>query len=227
MSINCSVIYLWHFRAMAIDSFLFGLIFGALLLGIQGERWRAAWARKDWRRRNGAHRRRSGPGGIVVALDRAAPSAAEASQQLQAVMDSAFEKRRLLSKAEAQVFHAAEQAVAATGKPWRVMAQVCLGEILRCDDEAAFRAVNSKRVDMLVVCNRSLPIAAIEYQGTGHHQGTAAARDAIKKEALRKAGVRYIEVTPEQGPGELAHEISRLAKVDELKPVRPAGRSAA
>jgi hypothetical protein len=34
----------------------------------------------------------------------------------------------------------------------------------------------------------------IEYQGSGTHQGTAAARDAVKKEALRKAGIGYHEV---------------------------------
>ena len=35
---------------------------------------------------------------------------------------------------------------------------------------------------------------AIEYQGSGHHQGTAAARDVVKKEALRKVGIGYYEV---------------------------------
>ena len=35
---------------------------------------------------------------------------------------------------------------------------------------------------------------ALEYQGSGHHQGSAAARDAVKKEALRKAGIGYHEV---------------------------------
>ena len=35
---------------------------------------------------------------------------------------------------------------------------------------------------------------ALEYQGTGHHQGSVAARDAVKKEALRKAGISYHEV---------------------------------
>ena len=36
----------------------------------------------------------------------------------------------------------------------------------------------------------------IEYQGSGHHLsgGAAAARDAVKKEALRKAGIGYHEV---------------------------------
>jgi hypothetical protein len=59
---------------------------------------------------------------------------------------------------------------------------------------------------------------AIEYQGYGHYQGTAAARDAVKKEALRKARVRYIAVTPESGTEDMAREILRLAQVERLKP---------
>ena len=63
------------------------------------------------------------------------------------------------------------------------------------------------------------PIAAIEYQGHGHYQGTAAARDAVKKEALRRAGVRYIAVTPESGTEDMAREISRIAQAEKLTPV--------
>ena len=59
--------------------------------------------------------------------------------------------------------------------------------------------------------------AAIEYQGHRHYQGTAAARDAVKKEALRKAGVRYIEVTAESGTEDMAREISRIAQAERLK----------
>jgi hypothetical protein len=62
------------------------------------------------------------------------------------------------------------------------------------------------------------PIAAIEYQGHGHYRGTAAARDAVKKEALRKAGVRYIELTPDSGTEEMVRVISRLARAEKLKP---------
>jgi hypothetical protein len=50
--------------------------------------------------------------------------------------------------------------------------------------------------------------------GGGHYQGAAAARDAVKKEALRKAGVRYIEVTSEHGTDCLAREISRISEVE-------------
>lgn len=51
----------------------------------------------------------------------------------------------------------------------------------------------------------------IEYQGEGHHQSAAAARDAVKKEALRRAGVGYIEVTPQHTAADLAREIARHA----------------
>jgi Protein of unknown function (DUF2726) len=107
--------------------------------------------------------------------------------------------------------HAAEQAIAEAGLKWRVMAQVALGEVLASPNEAAFRAINAKRVDLLVVSAKSEPLAAIEYQGQGHYQGTAPARDAIKKEALRKAGIRYIEITFEHGPEDVKREIGRMA----------------
>lgn len=34
---------------------------------------------------------------------------------------------------------------------------------------------------------------AIKYHGSGHYRGNAAARDAVKKEALHKAGAGYLE----------------------------------
>ena len=42
--------------------------------------------------------------------------------------------------------------------------------------------------------------------------GTAAARDAVKREALRRAGVAYIEVTPSHDlAGHLSSEVARVA----------------
>ncbi len=131
--------------------------------------------------------------------------------QLEAVMAASFTTKRVLSRTEAEVMVAAERAIAEAGVRWRVLAQVALGEVLASPDEAAFRAINAKRVDLLVISERSEPLAAIEYQGEGHYQGTAPARDAIKKEALRKAGVRYIEMTPEHGPDDLRRELARMA----------------
>lgn len=137
----------------------------------------------------------------------------DAGEQLKLVMAATFTKQRVLSTSEARVMIEAERAIADLAMPWHVMAQVSLGEILRCPDAAAFSAINSKRVDLLIVDEEHDPIAAVEYQGTGHWQGSAAARDAVKREALRKAGVAYVEVMAGSHlPADLHREIARLAR---------------
>lgn len=117
-------------------------------------------------------------------------------RQLQSVMISSFEKRRIMNASEYRAFRIIEEYIASIRKGYRVFAQTCLGEILQSKDENAFYSINSKRVDILIVDQGGWPVLAVEYQGEGHFKGTAAARDAIKKEALRKAGVRYLEVVP-------------------------------
>jgi Protein of unknown function (DUF2726) len=121
-------------------------------------------------------------------------TASVAGQQMDAVLAGSFQKQRLLSRSEYQVFKVIEDDLAAAGNGYRVFAQTCLGEVLHSQDSDAFRAVNAKRVDMLIVDRGGWPVTAVEYQGEGHHQGNAAARDAIKKEALRRADVGYVEV---------------------------------
>jgi endo-alpha-1,4-polygalactosaminidase (GH114 family) len=116
------------------------------------------------------------------------------ARQLRAVMASSFEKQRVMSLAEYRTFKIVEDEIASQQGRYRVLAQTSLGEILRSSDEEAFRAINSKRVDILVIDGGGWPILVIEYQGTNHFTGTAAARDAIKREALRKAGINYLEI---------------------------------
>lgn len=103
-----------------------------------------------------------------------------------------------------------EEACAAEAAGWRVMAQVSLGEILASPDQVAYRAINSKRVDLLLVDQDDHARHAIELQGSGHHLGPAATRDAIKKEALRRAGIGYVEVVPGDTPAEVKAMVSKL-----------------
>jgi uncharacterized protein DUF2726 len=118
----------------------------------------------------------------------------DVGQQLHAVMTGSFEKQRLMNSAEYRVFAIVEKEIAAhTHRGYRVFAQTSLGEILRSPNDDAFRSINSKRVDILIVDRNGWPSLAIEYQGEAHYMGTAAGRDAVKREALRKAGVRYLE----------------------------------
>jgi len=198
----------------------------AFLAGLCCERIRAGMARRAWQNR------RWGRGGVApfktwgreeggVPFKTGAAPVTDPAEQLRLVMGARFEKRRLLSRSEAHVLYAAERAINTADLKWRVMAQVSLGEVLSSPDARAYSAINSKRVDLLIVSRRGDPIVAIEYQGHGHYQGTAAARDAVKKEALRKAGVRYIEVTPESGIEDVAREISRIAQAERLKSHTP------
>ena len=98
---------------------------------------------------------------------------------------------------------------------WQVMAQVSLGEILRCEDKAAYSCINSKRVDLLVVDEECRPVGAVEYQGDGHYLGAhaTAARDAVKKEALRRAGIGYEEILAgHHTPAELRRVVEKLVQ---------------
>jgi hypothetical protein len=108
---------------------------------------------------------------------------------------------------------ALEKMVAEMTPGWRLMAQVSLGEVLQSRDVAAYRCINSKRVDMLLVDAECRPLHAIEYQGGAHHKGTAAARDAVKKEALRRAGIGYVEVVAgDHTPAELRRIVEKLVQ---------------
>lgn len=133
------------------------------------------------------------------------------AQQLREVELAEFAPRKLLNKREARLFTLLERVVAQEAPQWRVMAQVSLGEILSSPSEAAYRAINSKRVDLLIIDNHGHPLHAVEYQGSGHHLGPAATRDAVKREALRKAGIGFIEVKVGDTPTEVRQWVSKLA----------------
>ena len=82
------------------------------------------------------------------------------------------------------------------------MAQTSLGEIIAPQtasgsEEArdlAFRSINSKRLDFLVIDRSGMPALAVEYQGHGHYQNRAFMRDAVKREAVRKANIEFLEI---------------------------------
>ncbi|MDP2129322.1 MAG: DUF2726 domain-containing protein [Erythrobacter sp.] len=140
------------------------------------------------------------------------PSADYAADQLKIVSKAEFAQRPLLNRSEANVFTALDKAVIARNPGWQVMAQVSLGEFLASPDRDAYFAVNSKRVDFALMDEKCCVRHALEYQGKGHHAGTsAAARDAVKKEALRKAGIGYHEVVAgHTTPGELRVLVEKL-----------------
>ena len=82
----------------------------------------------------------------------------DVGQQLGAVMAAPFERRQLLNWSEYQTFKIIENDVAAMQQGYRVYPQTSLGEILYSADTNAFRSINSKRVDMLIVDRAGWPI---------------------------------------------------------------------
>ena len=185
------------------------------LLGIGVERLVAGQKRAE-RRAYWKGRNTSKFSGKTVALRNAAVLETEntvglATNQLVAVMGAKFTARPLLNRPEAMLFKALDAAVIARNPAWQVMAQVSLGEFLTSPDKNAYLAVNSKRVDFALMDPDAHVKHAVEYQGSGHHQGTAAARDAVKKEALRKAGIGYHEVVAgHTTAGELRRLVEKL-----------------
>jgi hypothetical protein len=141
----------------------------------------------------------------------------DAADQLRTVMKADFKAQRLLNKSETRLFKAIDKWVIELRPGWQVMAQVSLGEILRTENRAAYACINSKRVDLLIVDDECKPVHAIEYQGGAHFKGAhaTAARDAVKKEALRRAGIGYLEVVSGDTPAELRRVVERLIEKEE------------
>lgn len=175
-------------------------------------------------RKHGAGRGWKGKAGAGKKADlKAVPDkpSFDAADQLRIVMSADFTSRPLLNTPERRVLTSLDKILAEEAPGWRAMCQVSLGEILASKQEEAFRAVNSKRVDFLVVDAASRPLGVIEYQGDGHHQGTAAARDAVKKEALRRAAIDFYEISAGDKPAELRAIILKLVGRRQPSPARP------
>jgi hypothetical protein len=138
---------------------------------------------------------------------------ASAADQLKTVMTAQFKPRPVLNKPERRLLGHLDKALADHSPGWRAMGQVSLGEILYTKNKDAYWAVNAKRVDLLIVDADCRPLHAVEFQGAGHHTGDdAAARDPVKKEALRRAGIGYVEVVTGDTPAEVREMVRKLVR---------------
>ena len=180
-------------------------------IGMGVEKYTAAEKRAKWRAYyagKGAAKKRA----KLELVGKTKPEPSDfAADQLKAVMKADFKPRSLLNKKEGNVFRSLDKFVIERNPGWQVMAQVSVGEFLASDDKDAYFAINSKRVDFVLMDEQCQVRHALEYQGNGHHQGSAAARDAVKKEALRKAGIGYHEIVAgHTTPAELRTLVEKL-----------------
>ena len=170
--------------------------------------------RAYWEQRRSQRKTRSDrvTGKVVPVIAPAERAPTDAAAQLRIVSKARFSQRPLLNRPEAKVFTALDAAVIARNPGWQVMAQVSLGEFLASPNEEAYACVNSKRVDFALMDEQCCVRHALEYQGSGHHlNDSTAARDAVKKEALRRAGIGYHEVVAgHTTPSELRALVEKL-----------------
>jgi hypothetical protein len=187
-----------------------------VFVGMTIERFLSDIRRQTWRKRNRWRWKRkrncnSESEPWQAKPDFAVPNQPDTADQLRIVMAANFTVQSLLNKSEARVFRELHRIVISCNAGWQVMAQVSLGEILRSKDANAYGCINSKRVDLLLMDEDCQPRHAIAYQGAAHHQAAAAARDAVKKEALRRAGIGYHEVVAgHTTPSELRRLVEKL-----------------
>lgn len=147
--------------------------------------------------------RASRHGPTATAPQAPAPLTAQA-RYIEAVAKMDFRRKRLLNKGEYKLLRALESLVPDLGPHFRLMAQTSLGEIIEPigapmskDWKAAFHAINAKRLDFAIFDGAGYLVCAIEYQGQGHYQDGAFMPDAVKREALRLAGVPLVEIGPD------------------------------
>lgn len=132
--------------------------------------------------------------------------------QLDIVARSNFHKNKLMNKEEYGLFIRLEPLLKTNRPGYRLFTQVSMGEIINSENKNAYYCINSKRVDFVIISPYGDPVVVIEYQGSGHYQGNAVQRDAVKKEACRKAGVVYVELTNKYSDRDLDNLLLHIAK---------------
>ncbi|MFG1404095.1 DUF2726 domain-containing protein [Xanthobacter sediminis] len=117
--------------------------------------------------------------------------------QLSALRRSNITKKTPINKSAYRVLVQIERAIKKEAPRCRVLAEVGMSAFICTShqDKEAFRSFFAKRVDFLVIDAIGNPAFVVEFQGSGHHlHGTAAGRDAVKKEALRLAEIELLEI---------------------------------
>lgn len=145
---------------------------------------------------------------------------ADPRAQLAAVAAADYQRVPLLNRQEARLLPLLEACVRQWGDRRRVMARVALGEIIRPHPERGtqeerrrgYASINAKRVDFAIIDRWGLAVTVIEYQGSGHYHRDSFMRDAVKREALRKAGVPVVEIAQDQPQDEVRAVLRRILR---------------
>ena len=122
-------------------------------------------------------------------------------------------RARLMGREQGRVYAALLDWAAPRGL--RVSTEVSLAALFtvthaqKAEQWRAWGKIKQKYLDFLVLDETCRPLCGVEYHGTGHFQGDAAARDAVKRRAFALAGLPLVEVGPDTAPGAVAEAVAR------------------
>ena len=119
------------------------------------------------------------------------PTPAKYRQELEVVRQGRYRKKRLMNKSEERVYW--NLVNYCQDRNLKVFSQVSLGEVLNAEGEF-YRFINAKRIDFCITNSNFIPLAAVEYQGSGHVNETSEERDEVKRTAIESAGILYISL---------------------------------
>lgn len=200
------------------------ILVGLFVLQLVWRRGRRGWKgrRNTWRGPRSTHSMSN-----VVPFQQS--DITDPKAQMHAISLVNFEKQRLLNKTEYRVLRVLERVVSEAGNGHRIMAQTSLGELIRpkaghgTNDarKQAYASINSKRLDFAIIDKFGILAVAIEVQGSGHYHQTTFMRDAVKREALRRAGVDLIEVQETWSPEDITNRVRRDLQASTSKKVAP------
>jgi hypothetical protein len=130
-----------------------------------------------------------------------------------------YTTKKIMNKPEGVMYQTALRAIRDAGVDYYAFPEVALGAALNPktifgtqgeETSDAYRAISGKRCDLIIADSRYIPIIALEWQGSGHYMGQrfdTTQRDAIKRTALRKAGVQVLEFADGTQPDEIERRI--------------------
>lgn len=151
------------------------------------------------------------------------------ANQLRFVQGSDFRTRKPINReAFTTVYKVVEDHLETLKPKYRILSEVSMGSFLgtpisngdfrtQAMNDRAFKSINSKRVDFLVIDPSGMPALAIEYHGTGHHRGNARDRDAVKHVALDKAQLPLIVIHPGTSRSDVTDAVGRELERHELQ----------
>ena len=126
-----------------------------------------------------------------------------------------YKKKSLLNEPERKVSWELDKLL---GKKYDIHYQVSLGEVLNGIGNESHSVINSKRSDFTITGkNKFTAVAVIEHQGYGHFKNAEhAIRTEIKKTALNKADIKFIEVFSDEKGNIFPDNIRQALKKNEL-----------